>query len=254
MRRFLLTVILLVGNAIPLMAEDCPKEPGPSLRQAAVLDFAGHFILRATEGDQGGKIIEHSCFTHAEFLVGKSRSRWLYFSIINYVPEDQVSGPAFLGIQAIRTVVDQPLPPTIKIFRNGGDWYSEAPERGPLVRAGRINGRQFEHSIDEWNAIHSGSARVTQANQRIGAHWHGRPAVDSESTWAQRQNWQLDRRLPNGSLITNLLLRFTINNDPKHVSLINFSIGVPEKTSQIVLRLHSNVDVFKKNVRIIFPN
>jgi hypothetical protein len=99
-----------------------------------------------------------------------------------------------------------------------------------------------------WNETHGAEAgSMDEANERLGTRWHAKPEEEAPSSWDFRDFWALP---PEKTVFaTNLLIRFEVNNDPNHESLIPFQIGFPNAET-IWLEIGSNIDGLERTVEI----
>jgi hypothetical protein len=167
--------------------------------------------------------------------------------LVNYVPSEVEAGIGYLGVQTIRSK-NHTQRDIIRLYRNK-DWIAFA-DNSTVKRLGILPGPVTKLSVAEWNAIHGdANADVNRANERLGLQWHAWASEETPSSWDLSSEWVVESTSSN-VFMTNLLIRFQINSDPRHLTIIPFELGVPGDATEMTLRLHSNIEGFEK--RIVF--
>lgn len=244
-----LFVFLLPFGSV--VAETCAPQPTRQLTQATAAE-GGYLVLRRFPEDQKPFLIQEDCITitAANFWPKGQRSRYLYLGVVNYVPSEEEPDVSFIGVQVSRINPGNTGSDLIRVFRPAG-WVRQNNQRSETLK--KIAGNKVPLTVAEWSKLHlSTSDDWSVADGPMRLKWHAQPAEEVPSSWELRQNWSSPQTFQGGTFLTNLLLRFTVNRDDQHVSVVPFEVGLPADAQEMIISVHSNIDALRKTVRLRF--
>jgi hypothetical protein len=246
MRNIASTAILLataLTAPLPASAQTCTAVPARQLSQTTAAE-AGYLVLKRFESDKNPFLIQEDCLIlDKNFWPKGQRSLFLHLGLVNHIPTAEAGDVAYLGVQAARRRQSD----LIKVSRQR-DWVRET-DKGPEKLAA-VKEKATGLTIAEWGKLHADrTAGVGVADQQMRAKWHGQPAEGAQSSWDANTEWATPPSFPEGTFLTNLLLRFDANPDGNRISIVPFSFGLPEQTEELVISVHSSIDAIRKTVR-----
>jgi hypothetical protein len=246
------TVLLLSTLLTPAgfaSAQDC-SPVGVQLTRLSGNE-GGSIVLSRYQDDKNPFLVQESCVViDSGFWPRGRRGRFLQLGVVNYVPSDDEPDVSYLGIQASRRNPLRDRNDIIRLFRLP-QWVRETANGVESMKG--VLGRVAPLKISEWKSLHSAaSSDLSLVDTRMTFKWHAQPAEGTPSSWELREYWANPSSYEEGTLLTNLLLRFTVNRDSNKVSIIPFEIGLPQDVDEVIITVHSNIDAIRKTVRFVF--
>ena len=244
----LLSIVLLTPSTLA-SAQDCSPI---GLQLTRISDNeGGAVVLSRYRGDKNPFLIQESCVViDSSFWPRARRGRFLELGVVNYVPSDDEPDVSYLGIQATRRNPLRDGNDIIRLFRLP-QWVRETGSGVETLKG--VLGRVAPLKMSDWKSLHTtGQSDLALADTRMAFKWHGQPAEGTPSSWELREYWANPISYNEGTLLTNLLLRFSVNRDANNVSIVPFEIGVPQDADEVVITVHSNIDAIRKTVRFTF--
>jgi hypothetical protein len=244
----LLSSVLLTPPTFAF-AQDC-SSMGVQLTRLSG-DEGGSIVLSRYRDDKNPFLIQESCVViDSGFWPRGRRGRFLQLGVVNYIPSDDEPDISYLGIQAARRNPLRDHNDIIRLFRLP-QWVRETANGVEPMKG--VLGRVAPLKISEWKSLHSGApSNLGLADARMTYKWHAQPAEGTPSSWELREYWASPSSYEEGTLLTNLLLRFSVNRDQNKISIIPFEIGIPQDADEVIITVHSNIDAIRKTVRFTF--
>lgn len=225
-----LIVAIVVATAFPIRAQEfCGWRPRDI---ADPTDIRGTTLTLSTARDTFG--IYNDCVTIIRRQFGSS----LNFGLVNRFSPDVGIKSGYVLIKSIRMLSNSP-PIKVSLSRGGG-WTIFEKDDGPPKPARLMYFEPYRGTIDSWNAAYANPGSPSEFATRLHTPWHA--YADIERTVASSDFadfWKVEGTFDQvHGVITNYLIHFDINTDPK-VSLIPFSVFLQPEVQQFELRILS---------------
>jgi hypothetical protein len=164
----------------------------------------------------------------------------LEFTLINRFSAELGIATGYVWIRSIRTFTTAP-PVKFSLSRSLG-WFTQNSLKGGVSPGREMKFEPYKGSVESWNAAHADSGNPYDFYMRLNTAWHAYavsdstlPSSDFPEFWRVKDSFDRVH-----GVITNYLVRFTVNTDLS-VSPVPFQVFLQPEVRQIELEIESNL-------------
>lgn len=238
----LVSFALLAPVCAPASAEDCNG------RLVYVDDPAGvgdnYPLFMKTR--RNIYVMRGSCFQ----LSGSEFRGSITFFTFSRAPEGFTGTYGELAIKSIRTFRIPTQGKKIMLSRNDG-WYLPDQRQDAMKPVPAVPDIPIAISVTDWNALYTDPKRP-ELFEGIELKWHAYPGEDkliSSMTWPDF--WKLDSGDFDRRVVTNYLIRFTVNPATESRNRVPFYVNTPRDVERVDLSVQSNVGSLATNYTFV---
>jgi hypothetical protein len=241
--KIIFMAVLAFFATITLAKAECQSELDPVVLRIDPQTHAGSLVIMERRGYL--RPLMHDCYIAPRLF----DSRILNLGVVNYKPSaafnTEIEKVDHVGVQIVRqNILPYEQADVFSIYRNP-NWIRDEKELPPLESPLRTN-------LESWNRIHTAETiELADADATLGQQWHAAPAPNSWSSWDSRNLWPVQSQMQENSqlVVNNQLLRFRVNPEASHQSIIPFHATIFPSTEIIDVRYYIGSDQVGRRVR-----